>query len=263
MGLACAQRLAADFDAVVVVDLDGAAAERTAAALPGGRGTHFVADVSDAEAVRALVDHTASLGSFGGLAHAAGISSTMGDWRRVIEVDLRGSALLLGAFEPLVTDGCAAVCFASSAAHILATAPDEELLALLDDPLAPDLVDRLTTLRRGPCTDSMQSYAWAKRGVIRLAARTALRWGPRGGRVVSISPGIIDTPQAQQESGEHEGMQFMLDHTPLGRWGRPEEVAAFVAYLLSPDAGFLTGIDVLIDGGVMAGLDAAGGIPGV
>jgi len=264
MGRQCALRLADDADVVVPVDVDEEALATIAAQTAGrARVEPFVADVSDPDAVAGLVEHVASLGQFTGLAHAAGISSTMGDWRRVVEVDLCGSAVLLDAFRPLATDRSAAVCFASSAAHILATRDDPELLAVLDDPRAPELVERLAALDRGPVLGPMEAYAWAKRGVIRLVQRESVSWGAAGARVVAISPGIIDTPQAQQEAVEHPQMKFMLDHTPLGRWGRPEEVAEFVAYLLSPGAGYLTGIDVLIDGGVMAGLGLVGGVPGV
>jgi NAD(P)-dependent dehydrogenase (short-subunit alcohol dehydrogenase family) len=259
MGKACAVRLAADFDVVVVADLDRATAEQTAAELPDGKGRAFAVDVSDSSAVRALAEFAGSLGTFGGLAHAAAISPSMAGWDRVIDVDLRGTALMLETFEPLVNDGSAAVCFASSSAYMLGATPDKAVLDVLDEPLAEDLLERLTAFPQGPAAGSMYSYPWAKLAVIRLVGRAAVRWGPKGGRVVSVSPGIVDTPQSRQEAEGSQVMSFMLANTPLGRWGRPEEVAEFVAFALSDRASYLSGVDVLIDGGGGAGLAAAGG----
>src|SRR5437763_1139236 len=84
----------------------------------------------------------------------------------------------------------------------------------------------------------------AEQTVARLGARTAVAWGPKGGRGVSGSPGIVDTPQSRQEAEGSAVMKFMLANTPLGRWGRAEEVAEFVAFALSDRASYLSGVDV-------------------
>ena len=102
--------------------------------------------------------------------------------------------------------------------------------------------------------DSGLAYAWAKRGVHRLVQREAERIGRRGGRICSVSPGMIDTPMGRQEAAARPTNGMLVDATPLGREGRSEEVAATVAFLLSDDASFINGIDVLVDGGVVAAL---------
>jgi NAD(P)-dependent dehydrogenase (short-subunit alcohol dehydrogenase family) len=178
----------------------------------------------------------------------------MADARRVFAVDLVGTQLLLDAFEPLVSPGAAAVCFSSSAAYQIAPFATPELDALVDDCLAADFLDRAAS---AVSNDSGFAYALAKRGVIRAAARAAVRWGPRGGRVNSVAPGLIDTPMGRQEFAEQPMMQEMLARTPLGRFGAPREVATVVAMLLGDDASFVSGIDVLVDGGMLQGLAGA------
>jgi NAD(P)-dependent dehydrogenase (short-subunit alcohol dehydrogenase family) len=244
MGRACVESLRGLADVLVAVDLKE----------PDIEGTVGVAcDVSDRAAVGALAARVRELGPFRALVHAAGISPTMGDARRVFEVDLVGTQLLLDAFEEVVIPGSAAVCFSSSAAYQLGPFVDTDQEALLGDPLAADFLDRAVSA----VPDSGFAYALAKVGVIRAVGRAAVRWGPRGGRVNSVAPGLIDTPMGRQEFEQQPIKTDLLERTPLGRLGEPREVADVVAFLLSNSASFISGVDVLVDGAMIQGLAIA------
>lgn len=256
MGRACGARLAGMVDHLVLVDLDRVAVTEAAQELSGAGCRAdvepFELDVTDRAGLDRLAARVADAGSLRAVAHAAGISPTMADWKRVFTVDLVGTAMLAEVLRPLVTAGTAMVCFASMAARFLGDDPDPAADAVLDDPLDERLVDRLREVLGPVIEDSGIAYAWAKRAVQRFVRQEAVRVGPLGGRVCSVSPGIIDTPQGRQEAAQQPFMQELVQRTPLARFGGADEVAAVVAFMLSDDAGFLTGVDVLVDGGVCA-----------
>jgi NAD(P)-dependent dehydrogenase (short-subunit alcohol dehydrogenase family) len=237
MGRSCLAEVEGQADVVVAVDLTA----------PEIEGTVGVAcNIADPDDVRALADTVQELGGLRSLIHAAGISPTMGDARTILEVDLVGTQLILDAFDDAVAPGVAAVCFSSSSAYMIAAYVTPEIEELLRDPLATNFLDKAVELVGG---DSGFAYALAKVGVIRAAARAAATWGRRGGRVNSLAPGLIDTPMGRQELAQQPAMQQILSNTPLGRLGQADEVAAVAAFLTSDAASFISGIDVLVDGG--------------
>ncbi|OHV30774.1 MULTISPECIES: SDR family oxidoreductase [Pseudofrankia] len=254
MGLACAERLTTMVDTLLLVDLDESVTEvaQKLAAASGTAVEPFVLDVTDGDGLARLAARAGELGTLRAVAHAAGISPTMADWRRIFTVDLVGTAMLADALRPLTTAGTATVCFASMAPHLMISEPHPAADAVLDDPLTADFLDRLHEVLGAAVEDSGLAYSWAKRGVQRFVQREAVRVGPLGGRVCSLSPGIIDTPQGRQEAETQPIMQTLVEQTPLGRIGQADDVADVVAFLLSDQARFVTGIDILVDGGICA-----------
>ena len=262
MGAACAARLRAHVDALVLVDRDEDSLTRAAEELARDPGhavlETFVLDVQDRDGIARLAVRASELGPLRAVTHAAGVSPTMADWRTVLTVDLVGTALLVDAVRPLATHGTSIVCFASMSALLAMTDATMPPDSVLDDPLHPDFLDRLHEAVGPDLEDTGMAYTWAKRGVQRLVRREALAFGRQGARICSVSPGIIDTPMGRQESEAHEVMDMLVKASPLGREGTADEVASAVAFLLSHDARYVTGIDLAVDGGVVAVVRSGG-----
>ncbi len=259
MGLACAHRLAQRVDHLLLVDLDERTVNDAAAALTGpARAEPIVIDVTDPDGLASLAVRVSALGRLGPVAHAAGISPTMADWRRIFTVDLVGTALLAEALRPLATSGTAVVCFASMAAQLGASMATAEVDAVLDDPLRATFLDDLRAAAGAGIEDSGTAYMFAKRGVRRFVQREAMRLGPLGARICSVSPGIVDTPQGRQEADAQDVMRTLTEMSALRREAAPDELAAVVDFLLSDAASFDTGTDLLVDGGVCAAVDGPG-----
>jgi NAD(P)-dependent dehydrogenase (short-subunit alcohol dehydrogenase family) len=266
MGRACASRLLPLGGVLLVADrsdtIEEAAGKLRSDAHDGTTVKAVRCDVSAPEDVAALARQAADLGPLRAVVHAAGVSPMMGDWQAMFTVDLVGTALVVDAFRPLATRSSAVVCFASAAAHQLPQPFDERLTSIVEDPLAPDLLERLADAGFAQAPDGGMAYSWAKRGVVLLVQREAVGWGQAGARICSVSPGMIDTPMGRLEMRHQPMIPLMVKHTPLAREGTPDEVASVVTFLLSEDAGFMTGCDVLVDGGVVPTLRRAiGGSP--
>jgi NAD(P)-dependent dehydrogenase (short-subunit alcohol dehydrogenase family) len=130
----------------------------------------------------------------------------------------------------------------------------------LDDPLSDTFFDGFTAIGLDP-DEPQLAYPVSKRGIHRMVRRLAPAWGARGARIMSVSPGINDTPMNRLDEERHPIMAEFIKSGPLGRRGTPEEVAKVVAFLTSDDASFMTGSDVLVDGGMVAVIpeDSTGG----
>lgn len=208
-------------------------------------------DVGDPASVDALAQAASAAGSVDQVIHTAGVSPVTSTTEAVVRVDVLGVAHMLDAFGEVIAEGGAGLVIASMAGHFaagtmpgeveasLASAPSEELAAL---PVIAGL------------TDAGSAYSVAKRANQVRVAAASLAWGRRGARINSISPGVIATPMGQAELAGESGafMRAMIEASGTGRVGTPADIAAAAAFLLGPEASFITGTDLAVDGGVVA-----------
>ena len=253
IGQAIARRVGAGCH-VLLADMrrDNADAAESVLADAGFATSVAAVDVSSREAVEALVALATDLGDVAGVIHAAGVSPSQASPDTILKVDLYGTALVLDAFGGVIARGGSGVVIASQSGHRLAPLGVEQNKALAMTPVE-DLLS-LPFLQRDQVTDSLHAYQLSKRANALRVAAEAVRWGKRGGRVNTISPGIIMTPLARDEltGPRGEGYRRMIQASAAGRAGTPDEVGALGAMLMGPEGAFITGSDILMDGGVTA-----------
>jgi NAD(P)-dependent dehydrogenase (short-subunit alcohol dehydrogenase family) len=230
LGRATAVRLAAEGARVACVDRAGDHAEATARAIGGNGGEAFAleADVTDDRACARMIE--ATLARFGGLTtlvNSAGVTGAPGDaapaedWRRVVDVNLTGSWL----------PSCAAREALAAGGH--------------------GTITNLASIYGVVGGSTSPAYAASKGGVANLTRQLAIQWAPAI-RVNCVCPGHVDTPLTAFIMTDPAWRARMLPRYPLGRFGRPEDVAAAILYLASDEAAFVTGVALPVDGGYTA-----------
>jgi NAD(P)-dependent dehydrogenase (short-subunit alcohol dehydrogenase family) len=214
--------------------------------------TTAVVDVTSRASVHALAGVAKTLGEVVGVIHAAGVSPSQALPDVILKVDLYGTALVLEEFGNIIADGGAGIVIASQSGHRLPPLSVEQNAALATTPVEELL--HLPMLQPDQVKDSLHAYQLSKRGNSLRVMAEAVRWGKRGARVNTISPGIIITPLANDElkGPRGPGYRRMMEVSAAGRAGTPDEVGTVGALLMGADGAFITGSDFLMDGGVTA-----------
>ncbi|MDT5095546.1 MAG: hypothetical protein QOH60_4909 [Mycobacterium sp.] len=243
---------------LIVADFNEQTLDSLAATLEGD-GYDVVAqrvDVGSPESVASLAESAAAAGPVTQVVHTAGLSPVQASAEAVLRVDLYGTALVLDAFGDVIAADGAGVVIASMAGHMMGELPPDQQTGLAKAP-ADALLD-LPFLAPDQVSYSGHAYSIAKYANRLRVMAESLRWGRRGARLNSISPGIIATPMGQEELASENGkvMRSMVAASGTGRLGTPFDIANAVAFLLSPEASFITGTDLLVDGGVVASIRA-------
>ncbi len=252
LGMAIARRLALGHR-LLLADVNGAAAEASAAQMraEGCDAAAQACDVTDPASITALASAVSGRGGFRALVYVAGLSPSAADFHAIIRVNLMGAARACAALLPLAGQGSAAVLISSLAAH--GPAPAAEVAALLRDADAEDLADRLAAVL-GEQAIPQRAYPLSKWGMNLYARQQAVAWGLRGARIVSLSPGLIATPMGALEFEKSPGKRAMYEKSPLARECTMLEIADVTEFLVSPRASFISGTDILVDGGLAAAL---------
>ena len=211
-----------------------------------------IVDVSSRESVLSLIKTATAIGGITGLIHAAGVSPSQASPSTILKVDLYGTALILEEFGKVIESGGSGVVIASQSGHRLPALTPEQDKALATTPVEQLL--SLTMVQPDQVKDSLHAYQLSKRGNSLRVMAEAVKWGKRGARINTISPGIIITPLAKDELNgpRGDGYRRMIDASAVGRAGTPDEVGSVGALLMGSDGAFITGSDFLMDGGVTA-----------
>ncbi len=264
LGAACARQLVDHVDTLLLTDPDPQAAVAMARELVEDAGVDakpFTLDVTDPGGPARLAARIEQLGTLRAVVYADVCSPTMADWQQILTTDLVATARLADTLRPLADNGTAMAVLAAISPMLDPATPDPAALAVLDDPLDPHFLDRLRESLGPAITAPAPAHTWAARGLHRFVRRESVRLGSVGARICSVSPGIIDTPLSQLEAAEYPSVDRIVQRTPLRRMGHAEEVAAVVAFVLSEQASFLNGIDLLVDGGACAATDVRAATP--
>ena len=253
IGQAIVRRVAAGKQ-VLLADIRQENADAAAKTLSdaGFNVTTATVDVSSRVSVHTLVEAATKLGEVSGVIHAAGVSPSQASPETILKVDLYGTALVLEEFGGVIARGGAGVVIASQSGHRLPPLSTEQNALLATTPVEELL--RLPMLQPDQIKDSLHAYQISKRGNSLRVMAEAVRWGKRGARGNTISPGIIITPLANDElkGPRGPGYRRMLEVSAAGRAGTPDEVGTVGALLMGPDGAVITGSDFLMDGGVTA-----------
>ncbi|MBS7231584.1 SDR family oxidoreductase [Flavobacterium psychroterrae] len=251
IGQAIARRVGAGMH-IILADLHQENSDAAAKVLSdaGFRVSTAIVDISSRESVQSLVAKAQEIGGITGLIHAAGVSPSQASPSTIFKVDLYGTALVLEEFGNVIENGGSGVVIASQSGHRLPSLTQEEDKALATTPTEELLA--LPFLQSDAVDSSLNAYQLSKRGNSLRVKAEAVRWGKRGARINTISPGIIITPLANDELNgpRGDGYRKMIEISPVGRAGNPDEVGVLGALLMGRDGAFITGSDFLMDGGV-------------
>lgn len=209
-------------------------------------------DLSKRDDIQAVVEHAKGYGEIVNVICAGGVSPSQAPISKILAVDLYGTSVLLEEFGKVIAPGGSAVVISSQSGHRLPALSPEENFQLATTPTEELL--GLPMLQEDAIGTTLRAYQYAKRTNVLRVASEACKWGERGARVNSVSPGIIITPLAFDEINgpRGEGYRTMLEKMPAGRAGTVDEIAELCEFLLSDRAAFITGSDILADGGCTA-----------
>lgn len=201
-------------------------------------------DIVNYKSVENLAKIAANFGEIRTVINTVGVSSSSNNSKLILEVNLIGNANFIDVFGRYVSEDSVGIIIASMAGHFFSGNPElEKKMKEANRDQMVALVEQLDI------SEASNAYVLSKRGNQLQVQSAALSWGKKNARILSLSPGIIATPQSRAESKIHTSMRDMVDNGPVKRLGTPEDIASVVEFLNSSAASFMTGSDILVDGG--------------
>lgn len=208
----------------------------------------FAADVTDRKAMEELKNIALRQGNFKAVIHTAGVSGATKDLKRLFDINLRATDIIIDTFHDISRKDSVIVLIASMMGHSVPPNPayDEALRH-------PNNKDSFSIVEPFTQNNSDLMYNFTKRGVLLLCEDNVMRFGNMGARIVTISPGVVFSPMVKQAWADHpEAMESQRRMTPAGRYGVPEDIAEVAKFLISDAAEFITGTDIMVDGGLFS-----------
>ncbi len=209
-------------------------------------------DLSSRDSIKEMIAEAKKIGEIKMLVNAAGVSPSQASIETILKVDLYGTAVLLEEVGKVIAEGGVGVTISSQSGHRMpALTPEQDRLLAMTP---ADNILSLEMLQPENIKDTLHAYQMAKRCNVKRVMAESIKWGKRGARINSISPGIIVTPLAIDEFNGPRGDFYknMFAKCPAGRPGTADEVANVAELLMRPKGAFITGADFLIDGGATA-----------
>jgi len=255
MGLAVAKIMGHDHH-VIICDVNQQRLDTAIAELnqSGISCSSMICDITSRASVDALFNAARQLGAIAAVVHTAGVSPQMTSADVIMKVNALGTIHITEAAYAVANEGFVLVNVASMAGYLLPN------LIVPTRAYAHAFTDTDSFLRKTlfPCRlmptafyRNGMAYSISKNFVIWYSKKNAARFGQKGARILSVSPGSFDTAMGRLE--EKSGSAEMLKKAALKRFGRPEEIAELLAFCASEKASYITGVDILCDGGVVAG----------
>jgi len=246
IGLECAKRFT---DGIVVIT--GRNEEKLKIAkeelLKAGIEVEYkTSDVSNRDNIKELFDYAKSLGKVKTILNSAGVSGGSADAKLTFDIDLLGTENLILETANVMEEDTVLILISSMVGYLVPSNPEYD--HYLENPSEEGAIDALVAVVQNKAD---LAYNFSKKGVHMLVKKFAPEFGKKGARIVSVSPGIIMTPMAEQAAADHpEQMNYMKMMTPMGRNGSPDDIANAVLFLADDKASFITGTDLLVDGGL-------------
>lgn len=214
--------------------------------------TYVQCDISDKAQVESLAQAVKKMETLGSCIHTAAYAPVQETGKRIVEVDAMGTLYMIDTFFELMTKGSSMITVASIAGHALPIS--DAIKSIFSDAHAPEFFDRIMACSKSdnPHMESAKAYCFSKAFNMHYTKQSAKRFAGKGARILTVSAGIFTTPMGLEDM---PGGVRVLNDLPLGRWGYPDEIAAVIEFLSSDEASYITGTDILVDGGYRASQD--------